>query len=257
MIPLYDNNPTRRPAVVTVVLIAANVAVFLTQLVLQWGGAAWVIPGYGLVPARIAQDPVGEAFTVFTSMFMHGGWGHLGWNMLFLYVFGDNVEDALGHLRYLGFYLAGGIGAAACQFLVNPGSSIPMVGASGAIAAVLGGYVVLHPRAPVAVVNPILPLWLLMGPLIALPAWFVVGEWFLVNLIGGLGTLGRSEGGVAFFAHIGGFVVGLLAIRPLRSGGRPPQAPGHWSGWQAPTRPRRQQRVFWRDDPNDRRPFWK
>src|SRR5690606_24435746 len=146
---------------------------------------------------RVAQDPTGEAFTVLTSMFMHGGWGHLGWNMLFLHVFGDNVEDALGHARYLGFYLLGGIGAAACQFFVNPASTIPMVGASGAIAAVLGGYVVLHPRAPVAVVNPILPLWLLMGPLIALPAWFVVGEWFFVNLIGGLGMLGRSEGGVA------------------------------------------------------------
>lgn len=256
MIPLYDNNPTRSPAVVTVVLIAANVAVFLTQLVLQWGGAAWVIPAYGLVPTRVAQDPTGEAFTVLTSMFMHGGWGHLGWNMLFLHVFGDNVEDALGHARYLGFYLLGGIGAAACQFFVNPASTIPMVGASGAIAAVLGGYVVLHPRAPVAVVNPILPLWLLMGPLIALPAWFVVGEWFFVNLIGGLGMLGRSEGGVAFFAHIGGFVVGLLAIRPLRSG-RPPQAPGRWSGWQAPARPQRQQRVFWRNDPAERRPFWK
>src|SRR5690606_13113233 len=194
MIPLYDNNPARRPAVVTIVLIAANAAVFLAQTVLQWGGAAWVIPAYGLVPVRLAQDPPGELFTVFTSMFMHGSLGHIGWNMLFLHIFGDNVEDALGHARYLGFYLLGGLGAAACQFLVDPTSNVPMVGASGAIAAVLGGYVVLHPRAPIAVVNPILPLWLLMGPLIALPAWIVVGEWFLVNLMGGLGSLGRSGG---------------------------------------------------------------
>lgn len=256
MIPLYDNNPTRGPAVVTVVLIAANVAVFLAQVVLQGGGAAWVIPAYGLVPTRLAQDPTGEAFTVLTSMFMHGGWGHLGWNMLFLHIFGDNVEDALGHGRYLGFYLLGGVGAAACQFLVNPSSNIPMVGASGAIAAVLGGYVVLHPRAPVAVVNPILPLWLLMGPLIALPAWFVVGEWFLVNLLGGLGSIGRTEGGVAFFAHIGGFVVGLLAIRSFARG-RARQTQGRWSGWQAPTRPQRHHGVFWREDPKQRRPFWK
>lgn len=256
MIPLYDNNPTRSPAVVTVVLIAANVTVFLAQVVLEWGGASWVVPAYGLVPIRITLDPAGELFTVFTSMFMHGGWAHLGWNMLFLHIFGDNVEDALGHLRYLGFYALGGIGAAACQYLINPSSNIPMVGASGAIAAVLGAYVLLHPRAPVAVVNPILPLWLLMGPLIALPAWLVVGEWFLVNLIGGLDALGRTEGGVAFFAHIGGFLVGLLAIRPLMTG-RTLRPQGRWSGWQAPTRPRRQERVFWRDDPQKRRPFWK
>src|SRR5690606_22499195 len=140
MIPLYDNNPTRGPAVVTVVLIAANVAVFLTQIVLQWGGAAWVIPAYGLVPTRLAQDPTGEAFTVLTSMFMHGGWAHLGWNMLFLHIFGDNVEDALGLARYLAFDLLGGFGAATCQFLVTPSSNILYVGASGESDAVLGGY---------------------------------------------------------------------------------------------------------------------
>jgi membrane associated rhomboid family serine protease len=256
MIPLYDNNPTRGPAVVTVVLIAANVTVFLAQTVLQWGGASWVIPAYGLVPIRLAQDPAGEAFTIFSSMFMHGSWGHLGWNMLFLHIFGDNVEDALGHGKYIAFYLLGGIGAAACQFLVSPASNIPMVGASGAIAAVLGGYVILHPRAPIAVVNPILPLWLLMGPLIALPAWLVVGEWFFVNLLGGLGTLGQNQGGVAFFAHLGGFVAGLFLIRPMASG-RTRQPPGRWSGWQAPPRAQRSRGVFWREDRQERRPFWK
>ncbi len=255
MIPLYDINPKRGSAAITWVLIVANVAVFLCQFLLGLGGAAWVVPGYGLVPARISFDPLGESFTVLTSMFMHGDFGHLGWNMLFLYIFGDNVEDALGHLRYGLFYLACGLGAAATQYFIGPGSHVPMVGASGAIAGVLGAYLVLYPRAPVAVLNPIPFLWLVMGPLFALPAWFVVGEWFLGNVLGGLGTLGGSGGGVAFFAHIGGFVVGLLAIKPLLAG-RATRPSGRWSGFQAPPRPARRDRVFWRNDQRGG-PFWK
>jgi membrane associated rhomboid family serine protease len=255
MIPLYDNNPTRGPAAITWVLIAANVAVFLAEFLLELGGAVWVIPGYGLVPARISFDPQGEAFTILTSAFMHGDWGHLGWNMLFLYIFGDNVEDALGHARFAGFYALCALGAAATQFFIDPLSHVPMVGASGAIAGVLGAYLVLYPRAPIAVLNPIPLLWLVMGPLFALPAWFVVGEWFVGNVVGGLGSIGRGGGGVAFFAHIGGFVVGLLAIKPLLRG-RSARPSGRWSSFQAPPRPARQERVFWRDDQRGG-PFWK
>lgn len=255
MIPLYDNNPTRGPAALTWVLIATNVAVYLAEFVLHLGGAAWVIPGFGLVPARISFDPAGELFTVLTSMFMHGDWGHLGWNMLFLYIFGDNVEDALGHVRYAAFYVLCALGAAVTQYFIDPTSHTPMVGASGAIAGVLGAYLVLYPRAPVAVLNPIPLLWIVMGPLFALPAWFVVGEWFVGNVVGGLGSLGKSGGGVAFFAHIGGFVVGLLAIKPMLRG-RGARPSGRWTSFQAPPRPARRERVFWRDD-QPRGPFWK
>ncbi len=229
MIPVRDDNPSATTPVVNYALLLANCAAFLVQIALVHAGAAWVVPGYGLVPARITQDPTGEAFTVLTSMFMHGGWEHLGGNLLFLYIFGDNVEDALGHGRYLAFYLLSGLAAAGAQVFIDPTSSIPMVGASGAIAGVLGAYLVLYPRAPVYVINPILPLWLLFGVFLVLPAWLVVGEWFVWNLVRGIGSLGQTNlGGVAFFAHLGGFVAGLLAIKPALIG-RTRRRARHWS----------------------------
>jgi membrane associated rhomboid family serine protease len=217
-------------------LLALNVAVFAWQFrQAAEGGDAWIVPGYGLVPSRISADPLGEAFTIFTSMFMHGGLWHLAGNMLFLYIFGDNVEDSIGHLRYALFYLLSGIGAAAAQVLPDLGSQVPMVGASGAIAGVLAAYLVLYPRAPITVLNPP-PLSFFIGFFIVVPAWFVIGAWFVVQLLSGIGSLGAAQsGGVAFFAHVGGFLTGLLLVRPLHAG-RPRIGADAWSGWRAPER---------------------
>jgi len=194
-------------------------------------GHTWIIAWYGLVPSRLLDDPPGEAFTSLTSMFMHASWGHIGWNMVFLYIFGDNIEDTLGHFRYIVFYLLAGFGAAAAQVLIDPSSSIPMVGASGAIAGVLGAYLVYYPKAPVLVLNPIPPLWLILGLFISLPAWLVIGEWFVGNLLGGMGALAGRSSSVAFFAHIGGFLTGLVLARPFRL--RPPPPPSTRHGLSA------------------------
>jgi membrane associated rhomboid family serine protease len=212
MIPISDQNPTRTTPYVTYLLIALNVLAYLIERQLIGNhGESYVISGYGLVPTRISADPSGEAFTVFTSMFMHGGLGHLAGNLLFLWIFGDNVEDAIGHLRYVAFYLACGVCAAFSQVFTNIGSQAPMVGASGAIAGVLGAYLVLYPRAPITVFVGFF--------LISLPAWVVVGFWFLLQLSGGWAALGLDTGsGVAFFAHIGGFLAGVLGVRPAMIG---------------------------------------
>ena len=220
MLPVSDQNPTRTTPYVNYALIVLNVLAFVFELSLVSAhGDSYVIAGYGLVPTRIWADPFGEGFTIFSSMFMHGGWGHLAGNLLFLWIFGDNVEDAIGHGRYVFFYLACGACAAAAQVLTNTASQAPMVGASGAIAGVLGAYLVLYPRAPITIVNPIPLLWLFMGFLIVVPAWLEIGLWFLVQLNGGVASLGLgSSGGVAFFAHIGGFLAGVLAVRPAMAG---------------------------------------
>jgi membrane associated rhomboid family serine protease len=236
VLPIGDRNPTRATPFVNYGLLALNVVAFYLQyrLTSAEGGAA-VVPGYGLVPIRLTSDVAGEAFTIFTSMFMHGGLLHLGGNLLFLYIFGDNVEDSIGHVRYLAFYLLSGIGAALAQVLTNPVSQLPMVGASGAIAGVLGAYMVLYPRAPITVLNPP-PLWLFFGFFIVVPAWFVIGAWFALQLLSGVGSLGALEtGGVAFFAHVGGFLSGLLLVRPLHTG-RPRHERDRWSGWRPPER---------------------
>ncbi len=237
MIPLRDVNPRHTTPFVNYGLLFANVVVWFWQLLAAEPGTSWVVAAYGLVPARALADPPGEAFTVLTSMFMHGGWAHLGGNMLFLYVFGDNVEDALGHKRYITFYAVSGLGAALAQIVVDTTSAVPMVGASGAIAGVLGAYLVLYPRAPVIVFNPILPLWFLIGVFPVFPAALVVGEWFLWNLLGGFGSLSQaSGGGVAFFAHLGGFLAGLLLVRPLMRGRSRPDS-RRWEGWRNPPPP--------------------
>ena len=235
MIPIRDDNPTRTTPVVNYLLIGANVAVWLWQWSLLRGGVSWTVPAYGLVPGRLVADPAGEAFTILTSMFMHGGWQHLLGNMLFLYIFGDNIEDALGHGRYLAFYLLAGLAAAGAQIGIDPHSTLPMVGASGAIAGVLGAYLVLFPRAPILVINPVLPLWFVFGAFLVFPAWLVVGEWFLWNVIRGVGSLARTGGGVAFFAHLGGFVLGVLLIRPATIG-RSRRTAKSWQGWRPPRR---------------------
>ncbi len=238
MIPIRDENPARRVPWVNYLFIGANVLVWGWQLLGEMSGATWLSAAYGVVPRRILMDPAGEAFTILMSMFMHGGWGHLGGNLLFLYIFGDNVEDALGHGRYVLYYLTCGLLAALAQIFIESDSTIPMVGASGAIAGVLGGYMVLYPRAPITVLNPIFPLWFLLGPLLVFPAWLVMGEWFVWNLVPGLASLGgSSQGGVAFFAHIGGFLAGLVLVKPMVSAvvAQPRTA---WAGWRAPPRSR-------------------
>lgn len=241
MIPLRDQNPTRRLPVVTWALIAANVLAYLWEAALVGVGHRLVVFEWGLVPARFLAAPLEQLPTVLTSMFMHApdNWWHLGGNMLFLWVFGDNVEDALGRWRYLGFYLLSGLAAALAQVAVDPSSLVPMVGASGAIAGVLAAYGSLYPRAPVVVLNPLLPLWLFFGPLLRLPAWLIIAEFFVLNLLSGMGSLvggSAGMGGVAFFAHLGGFVAGLLLIRLLVRRQKPTVDP--WEGWRPPPRMR-------------------
>ena len=165
------------------------------------------------VPARVLVDPALGVETVFTSMFMHAGFAHVGGNMLFLWIFGDNVEDALGHARYLVFYLLGGIAAAVAQGVVSP--TIPMLGASGAIAAVLAAYAFLYPRSAVTVINPVPILWLFYGLFLQLPAWLVIAAFFAVNL---WSVVVGAGGGVAFMAHVGGFVAGVVMLRPFMIG---------------------------------------
>jgi membrane associated rhomboid family serine protease len=221
-------------------------------------GVTWLAAAYGVVPRRLFADPLGEVFTIFTSMFMHGDWGHIAGNMLFLYVFGDNVEDRLGHGRYIVFYLLSGFCAALAQAFIVPTAMTPMVGASGAIAGALGAYLVLYPKAPIMVFNPFFPLWFVFGPVIMLPAWIMVGVWFVYNnLLPALASVGTADvGGVAFFAHIGGFLAGLVSVKPLCRG-RGSRDLRAWSGWRPPpgstrrawpTDPRRRPRSFYDRD---------
>jgi membrane associated rhomboid family serine protease len=215
LFPIRDRLPTRVFPFINYALIAANVALFVVQTSATLGAAAGtrgLAPDvWALVPARFLHDPIFGIETVFTSMFMHASWGHLLGNMFFLWIFGDNVEDAMGHGRYLLYYLFGGVCAAAAQTLTDPTSLVPMVGASGAISAVLAAYGFLYPRSPITVFNPIFILWFFFGLFLHLPAWLVIGEYFLVNLSDAL--MNNAQGGVAFMAHVGGFVGGALLLR--------------------------------------------
>ena len=229
MIPIRDALRPRRPPIVTYVLSGLNIAVFVAQLVASRAGAPWLTTGFALIPTRIVADPSGEVFTLVTSMFLHGGWAHLAGNMLFLHIFGDNVEDALGHARYLVFYVFCGVAAGLMQLATDPWIAVPYVGASGAIAGVLGAYLVLYPRAPVLILNLIPPLWLLLGFFFEAPAWLVLGYWFLLQNVFPAAT--GVEANVAFFAHIGGFVLGaaLIKLGTKHLPGKR-QAP-RWHGW--------------------------
>jgi membrane associated rhomboid family serine protease len=205
VLPLRDHLPTRTVPFINYALIAANVLVFLGEL------NGTIGKGLEFVPARLFHDPTAGVETLFTAMFMHAGLAHIGGNMLYLWIFGDNVEDAMGHLRYLAFYLAGGVCAALAQTAADPGSTIPMLGASGAIAAVLAAYVFLYPNSPVTVLNPIPLLWLFWGLFLQVPAWIVIAVFFVVNLWNAFTN--TAQGGVAFMAHVGGFVGGALLFR--------------------------------------------
>ncbi len=218
MIPLRDDNPTELTPVVTIALIVLNLAAWV---LLQGAGmeervleaSVW---RYGAVPCELTQACVREQgglgwAELFTSMFMHGGWDHILGNMLFLWVFGNNIEDSMGHLRFIVFYLVCGLAAGLAHVFLMPDSQLPTVGASGAISGVMGAYVLLYPQARVQTWIP--PLFL-----INVRAWFFLIYWFVFQLLAGVGSLGSEEaGGVAVWAHVGGFIAGLVLIKPFQN----------------------------------------
>lgn len=215
MIPLRDANPSSRFPVVTLSLIALCTVVYLYEVSLGSGLRAFV-GAFGLVPGEVTYEiQSGEAgfFSVLrpflTSMFLHGGWLHLIGNMWFLWIFGDNVEDMLGGPRFFVFYLLAGLGAGAAHYLLQPTSALPTIGASGAIAGVLAGYMVLFPRARV---TTLVPLGFFLQ-VMELPAIVVIGLWLAIQLGSGLLSLGWTGGGVAWWAHVGGFLAGALLVR--------------------------------------------
>jgi membrane associated rhomboid family serine protease len=258
MLPLRDRLPTRKTPIVNYLLIALNLLAFFWMRSLLAAGypPEGMFSGWALVPRQALRDPADEWWTVFTSMFMHdpSGWAHLGGNMLFLWIFGDNVEDALGSLRYAAFYVLCGIAAAAAQIFIDPGSMIPMVGASGAISGVLAAYASLYPRSPITVLNPIFILWFIFGVFLELPAWLIILEYFVVNLLNGLGAIGIRSGGVAFFAHLGGFVGGLILVRVFMIG-RSAREHERWQHFRPPARRTAPRRAGRWDAPRKRDPW--
>jgi membrane associated rhomboid family serine protease len=224
MIPIRDQIPTRAIPFVNYLLIAANILVFI----LQWLSGPYqesLIYQFALIPAHFTSGLTpGDISDIFTGMFMHGGFAHIAGNMLYLWIFGDNVEDSMGHAKYLAFYLVGGVVASLAHILTNPASQIPTVGASGAIAAVLGAYLVLYPSSRVLTIIP-LGFFLRMT---LVPASLVLGMWFVLQLFSGVLSLGGPDvGGVAFWAHIGGFLAGVLMGLLLAKRRRPEYAV-HW-----------------------------
>jgi membrane associated rhomboid family serine protease len=234
MIPISDENPAQlRPFVTWAIMILCVVA-FFWQLSFSETAEERLIEAYGFTPANLFDTPFELRLygipwawlTLITSMFLHGGFLHLGGNMLYLWIFGNNVEDAMGHGRFVLFYFAGGIAAALAQGFAEPHSLVPMLGASGAISGVLGSYAMIFPRARV---NVVIPLGIVFYP-VKISAMYVIGFWFLLQLFNVLGVGSGTAGGTAFWAHIGGFFVGV-ALTPLLShfplfGRRPP---GPWS----------------------------
>ncbi len=216
MFPIRDHNPSGGRPYVVYALIAINIAVFLLQL--PYSGYDRALAGFwgnfALYPAAVTQ--YGDYTGIFTSMFLHAGWMHIGGNMLFLWIFGDNLEDQMGHVGFLVFYLACGILAALAHIYSAPGSTVPTVGASGAIAGVMGGYLLLFPRARVDVVVIIV----IFFRVFTLPAWVMLGIWFALQVFGGFSTPAQGSG-VAFWAHAGGFIAGIVLTLPvwLRRGG--------------------------------------
>lgn len=213
MIPLHDDNPTQRTPIVTIIFIGICVAVFLYQVnlsqhaaelfALQYGAIPVIVFGQASLPEEAVSFP--STLTLVTSMFLHGSWMHLLGNMLYLWIFGNNIEDAMGHTKFVVFYILSGILAALSHAMTDPSSQIPMVGASGAISAVLGAYLLLFPRAHVLVLLPAIGMT-------RVAAGIVLGIWFVTQLISGGMNVGASGGGVAFFAHIGGFIAGMALI---------------------------------------------
>jgi membrane associated rhomboid family serine protease len=209
LIPLKDDNPRVLTPLVNYGLIACNIAIFIYQLSLPEPEAEVFVHTYGAIPAYITQGS--NLSSLLTAMFLHGGFLHLLGNMLYLWIFGDNVEGLMRHGRYVGFYLLCGLAATISHIAIEPGSQLPMIGASGAVSGVLGAYLVKFPRARILILVPII----FFLTTFRIPALFVLGFWFLTQLTNGLGFFqsDMSGGGVAWFAHIGGFVAGVLLIK--------------------------------------------
>ncbi|MDO8283255.1 MAG: rhomboid family intramembrane serine protease [Thermodesulfovibrionia bacterium] len=218
MIPYKDDNPTSTFPFVTIMLIVANIYIFFYTITHMSNPEEYknIVYSYGAIPSYLLSfdklQPIHPSLTVFTSMFMHGGFLHLGSNMLYLWIFGNNIEDTLGHFWFLIFYLMCGIAAAYAHAFTAPSSLMPMIGASGAVSGVLGAYILMFPRAKVYTL-------IFLGffiQVIRLPAYFVIGFWIVIQLLNGLVSKGvAGEGGVAWFAHIGGFLAGLALIMLL------------------------------------------
>jgi membrane associated rhomboid family serine protease len=249
MLPIRDDNPHYLSPITTRGLILANALMWIfVQGIGRQMPLASSVCDLGLIPARLLQlveagtqvplgpdlmcviEPGAGLYTILTSMFLHGGWFHILGNMWFLWIFGNNVEDSMGHGRFLVFYLLGGLAAALLQIVSEPSSAVPMVGASGAIGAVMGAYLVLYPRVRVHVL-------LMLGffvTSVAIPAVFMLGYWFLLQLASASGMFGGGpggEGGVAFWAHVGGFLFGVLAVRWFRVPEMVARHPSHgWTG---------------------------
>jgi len=224
MIPLKNLNPRRSFPVVTVALIVVNFLVFFYQLSLAPRAADHFVMTYGVVPQTLQWALTGQhgkslldaAIPLFTSMFLHGGWLHILGNMWFLWIFGGNVEDTLGRVPYLLFYLACGIGSGIAQAAFSWGTKIPAIGASGAIAGVLGAYILYYPASLILTLVPLFIIWFTAK----IPAWVFIGLWFLVQFLSGVGSLGataaQAMGGVAWWAHVGGFLLGMALAWPKR-----------------------------------------
>ena len=237
MFPIRDHNPSERTPYVSLTLIFLNVAMFV--LTAPWGGGmVGLWEKLALYPAAVTNGY--NMWGLFSHMFLHAGLLHLGGNMLFLWIFGDNLEDQMGHLGFLAFYLVCGLAAAGAQIAVNPNESIPMVGASGAIAGVMGGYLLLFPKAKVDVVAIII----IFIKMLKIPAWVMLGLWFVFQIFGSFTMFGGGTG-VAYFAHAGGFLAGIVLTLPvfLRRGGRqfwnltrgcPPHAPVAYAASRIP-----------------------
>lgn len=244
MFPIRDHNPSLRTPWVTWAIIALNVAAFV--LTMPWGGGMSGLWEYGaLYPAAVTQGAWLHGLV--THMFLHAGLMHLAGNMLFLWVFGDNLEEQLGHVGFALFYLAGGLAAAAAQIAADPASGIPMVGASGAIAGVMGGYLLMFPRARVDV----LFIFIVFFRIFPIPAWIVLGAWFALQVFNGT-TAGIGDG-VAYWAHAGGFAAGVLLMLPVwlrrggarywgRTQGHPPHPEAQYQRSRIPVVPRRRRR---------------
>ncbi|TNC51837.1 rhomboid family intramembrane serine protease [Rubellimicrobium rubrum] len=241
MFPIRDHNPSSTTPIVTWLLIALNVGIQVWQAATIQTEAQlyYLYDAYAMIPAEISAGR--DLVTLVTSTFLHGGWMHLIGNMLFLYIFGDNLEEALGRLGFLAFYLLGGIGAGLCQWASGPMSAIPTVGASGAIAAVMGGYLLLFPKAKVDV----LVFIVIIIRIIPVPAWIMLALWLVVQVFSGLGA-DPLTGGVAYWAHAGGFLIGFVMMVPAwvrrggagwwtRTDGRPPHPDAAW-GQLTPSR---------------------
>ncbi|MFD1159260.1 rhomboid family intramembrane serine protease [Roseovarius aestuarii] len=248
MIPIRDHNPSGRVPYVTYALIAINVAIFLSYWPLFNDPRALnqFFDAWAMTPVGVTEQ--GAYAGLFTSMFLHGGWMHLAGNMLFLWIFGDNIEDDMGHIPYLLFYLAAGLGAGVAHVLSAPGSFVPTVGASGAIAGVMGSYLLLYPKAKV----DIFLFFVIFFRILPIPAWIMLGIWFALQLFNGVGA-DPTGGGVAYWAHAGGFIIGIALTLPLflrlggpkfwaRTDGHPPhpEAEYHIGRTRIPTVRRRE-----------------